>query len=205
MCEDENRATRIMVVDDDDNFSGLLRDKLEDEGYIVEVFGSREQAKAVFMTQQHDIVLMDLNIEDDDEIAGLLLSEQLLAINNFVKIIMITNYSEVPIAVYAMKIGVYSFVGKEPADVFWDDICPEVKQAVMKRNLEKQEADVRRDIISLIPNLEGNVKMLKSLAERWSGYHDSVEKFKQAYTNEEHKNRLRELVSAMRENHEFLE
>src|SRR5476651_158151 len=53
-------AMRILVVDDEADIRGLLKEILTEEGYSVEVAADAEQARAARARQTPDLVLLDI-------------------------------------------------------------------------------------------------------------------------------------------------
>jgi two-component system nitrogen regulation response regulator NtrX len=61
-------ASRILVVDDEADIRGLLKEILSEEGYEVEVAADAAQARSSRATQVPDLVLLDIWMPDTDGI-----------------------------------------------------------------------------------------------------------------------------------------
>ncbi len=61
-------ASRILVVDDEADIRGLLKEILSEEGYEVEVAADATQARSSRATQVPDLVLLDIWMPDTDGI-----------------------------------------------------------------------------------------------------------------------------------------
>jgi two-component system, response regulator FlrC len=62
---------RILVVDDDPVTRSALGEALQIAGFHVTVAGEREEAEALLVTQQYDLVLIDLLLGDLSGFSGL--------------------------------------------------------------------------------------------------------------------------------------
>jgi two-component system, NtrC family, nitrogen regulation response regulator NtrX len=61
-------ASRILVVDDEADIRGLLKEILADEGYEVDVAADAAQARSSRAAQVPDLVLLDIWMPDTDGI-----------------------------------------------------------------------------------------------------------------------------------------
>jgi len=59
-------ASRILVVDDEADIRGLLKEILSEEGYDVEVAADAAQARAARAAHAPDLVLLDIWMPDTD-------------------------------------------------------------------------------------------------------------------------------------------
>jgi two-component system, NtrC family, nitrogen regulation response regulator NtrX len=64
-------AAHILVVDDEADIRGLLKEILSEEGYDVDVAGDAGQARALRARQLPDLVLLDIWMPDTDGITRL--------------------------------------------------------------------------------------------------------------------------------------
>ena len=53
-------SPRILVVDDEADIRGLLKEILSEEGYEVEVAGDAAQARTARARQEPDLILLDI-------------------------------------------------------------------------------------------------------------------------------------------------
>lgn len=77
---------RILVVDDEKDICDILQFNLENEGYIIDVAHSGEEAQQI-ITDVHRLIILDVMMGG---ISGFKLAEQLRASGNFVPIIFLT-------------------------------------------------------------------------------------------------------------------
>src|ERR1700754_5015623 len=61
-------AARILVVDDESEIRGLLKEILADEGYEVDVAADASEARAIRTQHDPDLVLLDIWMPDTDGI-----------------------------------------------------------------------------------------------------------------------------------------
>ncbi|NND95600.1 MAG: sigma-54-dependent Fis family transcriptional regulator, partial [Flavobacteriales bacterium] len=100
---------RILIIDDDRDIRLLLDRFLSKKGFVTETAGSRSSALAKIKEQSFDLVITDYKLPDGD---GLTISAELRKLGAGVPIIMITAYSDVKMAVKAVKRGIFDYITK---------------------------------------------------------------------------------------------
>ncbi len=103
-------ASRILIIDDDEDFRVALNDRLSRKGYEIYEAGSSAQALATIKKCGIDLILLDLQLGDED---GLDLLDQLKKVEDTFEVIMITGYGSIQAAVEAMRRGVGDFIQKD--------------------------------------------------------------------------------------------
>jgi two-component system nitrogen regulation response regulator NtrX len=103
-------ASRILVVDDEADIRGLLKEILSEEGYEVEVAADAAQARASRATQVPDLVLLDIWMPDTDGIT--LLREWSMTDGYDCPVVMMSGHGTVETAVEATRLGAFDFVEK---------------------------------------------------------------------------------------------
>jgi two-component system nitrogen regulation response regulator NtrX len=103
-------ASRILVVDDEADIRGLLKEILSEEGYDVEVAADATQARSSRATQVPDLVLLDIWMPDTDGIT--LLREWSVTDGYDCPVVMMSGHGTVETAVEATRLGAYDFVEK---------------------------------------------------------------------------------------------
>lgn len=93
--------TKILLVDDDDDYRQSLRGFLELEGYLIEVAASFEAAHHKMITLQFDLILADLRLVDDNDIKGLEVAR--MATEMQVPCIIITGFPSVETTKLALR------------------------------------------------------------------------------------------------------
>ena len=103
-------AMRILVVDDEADIRGLLKEILSEEGYVVEVAADAEQARAARARQMPDLVLLDIWMPGVDGIT--LLREWAQSASDGVQVVMMSGHGTIETAVEATRLGAFDFVEK---------------------------------------------------------------------------------------------
>ena len=62
---------RLLVIEDENRLSGILKSKLSDVGFAVDVAGSAADATAALELVNYDAAILDLGLPDGDGIAVL--------------------------------------------------------------------------------------------------------------------------------------
>src|SRR6187402_3956762 len=103
-------AARILVVDDENEIRGLLKEILADEGYEVDVAADAAEARAARAQHDPDLVLLDIWMPDTDGIT--LLREWVLPNGTSCPVVMMSGHGTVETAVEATRLGAFDFVEK---------------------------------------------------------------------------------------------
>ena len=103
-------SPHILVVDDEADIRGLLKEILSEEGYEVDVAANAAQARALRARQEPDLVLLDIWMPDVDGIT--LLREWSAAPADGCPVVMMSGHGTVETAVEATRLGAFDFVEK---------------------------------------------------------------------------------------------
>ncbi|SDX99599.1 DNA-binding transcriptional response regulator, NtrC family, contains REC, AAA-type ATPase, and a Fis-type DNA-binding domains [Allochromatium warmingii] len=103
-------ATHILVVDDEPDIRGLVKEILEDEGYAVAVAENGEAARHALRDRRPDLILLDIWMPDLDGIS--LLKEWSDDAGLPCPVIMMSGHGTVETAVEATRLGAYDFLEK---------------------------------------------------------------------------------------------
>jgi two-component system, NtrC family, nitrogen regulation response regulator NtrX len=103
-------ASRILVVDDEADIRGLLKEILSEEGYDVEIAADASQARSSRAMQVPDLVLLDIWMPDTDGIT--LLREWSVTDGYDCPVVMMSGHGTVETAVEATRLGAFDFVEK---------------------------------------------------------------------------------------------
>ncbi|EQD76979.1 two component, sigma54 specific, transcriptional regulator, Fis family, partial [mine drainage metagenome] len=103
-------SAHILVVDDEADIRGLLKEILSEEGYAVEVAANAAQARASRARQTPDLVLLDIWMPDVDGIT--LLREWSTTAGDDCPVVMMSGHGTVETAVEATRLGAFDFVEK---------------------------------------------------------------------------------------------
>ncbi len=103
-------ASRILVVDDEADIRGLLKEILSEEGYDVDIAADASQARSSRAAQIPDLVLLDIWMPDTDGIT--LLREWSVTDGYDCPVVMMSGHGTVETAVEATRLGAFDFVEK---------------------------------------------------------------------------------------------
>jgi two-component system nitrogen regulation response regulator NtrX len=103
-------ASRILVVDDEADIRGLLKEILSEEGYEVDVAADAGQARSSRASLVPDLVLLDIWMPDTDGIT--LLREWSVTDGYDCPVVMMSGHGTVETAVEATRLGAFDFVEK---------------------------------------------------------------------------------------------
>ncbi|MFT5657947.1 MAG: two-component system nitrogen regulation response regulator NtrX [Gammaproteobacteria bacterium] len=103
-------SARILVVDDEPDIRFLLKDILEDEGYLVDVAEHAKAANEKRSANVPDLVLLDIWMPEVDGVT--LLKEWKASQVDNCPVVMMSGHGTVETAVEATKFGAYDFVEK---------------------------------------------------------------------------------------------
>jgi DNA-binding NtrC family response regulator len=100
---------RILIVDDEELIRWSLKERLSQEGYLIDEAGTGAEARDRLAAEEPDLVLLDMRLPDA---GGLELLAEIQKLYPEAMIILMTAYSSVQDAVQAIKHGAYDYVNK---------------------------------------------------------------------------------------------
>lgn len=132
-----DKAQRLLIVDDEQGIRDQLSLALEDEYAINEAANSRD-ALALVKEEHPDVVLLDIALSPySDSQEGLEILPQMLEIDSHLKVIMVTGNGEKQNALAAVGQGAFDFYVK-PIDL--EELGIIIKRAMYIRSLELENA-----------------------------------------------------------------
>ncbi|MCL4472899.1 MAG: response regulator [Actinobacteria bacterium] len=102
-------STRIMVIDDEKIVGDMAKISLEEEGYEVETFLNADPALKRLQETDFDVVVTDLKMKGID---GLEVLRTVKQTHPDTKVIMITAFADLDVAIEAIKADVFDFFPK---------------------------------------------------------------------------------------------
>ncbi|MBS3918913.1 MAG: response regulator [Deltaproteobacteria bacterium] len=126
------KEERILVVDDEEVICNVLERRLTKEGYSCTTANNGKEALNHFYKNSFSLIISDMKMP---EMTGVELLQKVKAIDPKMKMIMVTAYPDIDLAVNAMRLGAYDFIIK-PADL--DLIVMSVKKALESKRLEEE-------------------------------------------------------------------
>ncbi len=119
-------ASRILLVDDDQDICLLLSRFLEKKGYVVRTAGRKSAALPLLKDEKFDLILCDHRLPDADSLEML---DHFKSMATGVPVLIITGYSDVRVAVELMRKGARDYVVKP---LYPDDIALRIEEALAR-------------------------------------------------------------------------
>lgn len=147
--------TKILVVDDEPDIRSLLKDILEDEGYVVDVAEHARQANERKNQFSPDLVLLDIWMPEMD---GVTLLKQWSEGNEMnCPVVMMSGHGTVETAVEATRFGAFDFVEKP---LSMAKLLRTVKSALSTNEEAAADSDVEK-----IEQPVGNSRQMQTLRQ----------------------------------------
>ncbi|MGR8918540.1 MAG: sigma-54-dependent transcriptional regulator [Gammaproteobacteria bacterium] len=161
----------ILVVDDEPDIRGLLKEILEDEGFDVTIAEDAAAARESRRQRRPDLILLDIWMPDTDGIT--LLKEWSEGGGLDAPVIMMSGHGTVETAVEATRLGAYDFIEK-PLSIA--KILVTVQRALENANLVTENIGLRRRAQDPVEPIGSSKVMerLRASAERIADHKTSV-------------------------------
>lgn len=141
--------TRILLVDDEEDFVEILSIRLEEAGENVTAVYDGQGCLDKLETQEFDVVILDIKMPGMDGIQTL---RKIKIMYPLVEVILLTGHGSTETAVEGMKLGAYDYLLK-PAE--FKDLRSKLKGARKKK--EAQEERIRKAEARLLLRRGGNI------------------------------------------------
>jgi len=99
----------VLIVEDDEILANNIRVYLERDGWEVSVSSSVEKALTMLETVRPDVVVTDYMLPGK---SGLDLLREVIAMDPYIKVVMVTGEGSIQVAVDAIRMGAHDYVGK---------------------------------------------------------------------------------------------
>lgn len=152
--------TKILVVDDDPDIVGTLKDRLESLGYDPLTASDGLRALELIDQQTPRLMLLDLEMPKMSGLEVLKRLAQSRQNEHDLPVIVMTAYGTVSAAVEAMKEGAYDFLTK-PFDV--DHLTIVIRKALERERLTRQVECLRTEIETRYAHIIGTSQKIRSL------------------------------------------
>jgi DNA-binding NtrC family response regulator len=130
----------ILVVEDDNAMRTMLREALEEDGYVVEAAAGGRAGIERVRQGGIDLVISDVKMPDLD---GLDMLREIKAVTPSPHVITITAFGSIDTAIRAVKLGAFDYITK-PFDV--DQLILSVQKALAERALRFEVARLRDEV-----------------------------------------------------------
>jgi signal transduction histidine kinase/CheY-like chemotaxis protein len=153
----EGRAVKILVVDDEDIVLSLVRDALEDGGYLIELASSGITALEKAEHEYFDFILTDIRMPECD---GIELVKKIRELIPAIGVIFMTGYANLNSAKDAIKEGAYDYIMK-PFEL------NEIRQAV-RNAVRKKQKDTEKTLTNELNRLSDLNQLMYTVGDRKS-------------------------------------
>lgn len=134
---------RVLLVDDEKEFTELLSERLEVRGFKTRVANDGDEAISKLKEENADIVLLDVMMPGKSGIETLKEIKQSWPL---VEVIMLTGHGTVETAIEGMKVGAYDYLLKPTGT---EDLSEKIKNAY-QRKAEHEERIRQAEINKII-------------------------------------------------------
>ncbi len=156
MKEKKNKKTKILIVDDEEAIRDGCRQILSRQGYQVDCAGTAAEGLKLALKDIYDLILLDVRMP---KMSGLDILKKLKD-EEFIsaRIIVITGYATISLAVEAMRYGAINFLSKPYS-------AEQLREAVSEALQGYNDAENNKDIPMLI-GISDYMKELKDSIKR---------------------------------------
>lgn len=149
---------RILIVDDDKNIRGTLKDILEFEKYDVDEAVDGLDCIVKIKQQSYDVIIMDVKMPKMD---GMEAIEKLQTISPDIPVIMISGHGNIDTAVESVKKGAFDFIQKPP-DL--NRLLITLRNALDKSSLVTERKVLQRRVSNAkVQDIIGNSDVIKHI------------------------------------------
>ncbi|WP_026853260.1 sigma-54-dependent transcriptional regulator [Geothrix fermentans] len=125
---------RVLLTEDDDDLAFALTRLLNQRGYDVAWAATAAQARATAAKADHDLVVMDLGLPDED---GHDLLRGLLAGDPTIPVLVLTARDEAASAIKAIRLGATDYLTKPvESETLFSSLAAALEQSTLRRSLE---------------------------------------------------------------------
>ena len=155
----------ILVIDDERSIRNVLKDILEQEGFIVDTAEDGEQGLSLFKSNPYDVILLDIKLPRID---GHEVFEKIHNLNPDIPVIIISGHGNIEIAVNFIKQGAYDYLEKpfERLDRLMISIrnATEKKQLLSETKRLKKKINKKYEIIGNSPAIQKVKDLIEKVA-----------------------------------------
>ena len=138
------KGMKILLVDDEVEFTENMTRLLENRGYQVTAVNSGDSAiKALGQDMKYDVMVLDLKMPGMD---GMTTLKEAKKLQLFTETLILTGHGAVDTALEAMKLGAYDYLTK-PCEV--DELVEKLEGARKKKD-SGEEKDMRKRIDDIV-------------------------------------------------------
>jgi two-component system response regulator AtoC len=147
---------KILIVDDKENISKVLKAILEAENYIVDYANDVDEAIRKAKSLNADLIISDIRMP---KMSGIEFYETMLKKNIKSKFIFMTAYGSIPMAVKAMKLGASEFLTK-PLD--YDELKIKIRNLIGQCKIDEKD-EIRKKYKRIIGESKAVYNLLETI------------------------------------------
>jgi len=134
---------RVLLVDDEEEFVEVLKERLESRGLRVTTASDGTEALEAVRKKKFDAIILDFQMPGMNGVETL---REILALDSDAQVILLTGHGTVGTSVQAIKGGAVDFMEK-PADI--NTLLEKIGEAAVQRTvlLEQRSMEMIEDII----------------------------------------------------------
>ena len=133
-------VTKIILADDEKTFRETFFKVLQEEGFDVDAFDNGLGAIEAIKKTAYDIAVLDIDMPGAD---GIRVLKEVMKVRPNTRVIMITAYGTVEMAVEAIKIGASEYVMKP---IIFEDVLIKIKQQARYRRLQEENIELKSEL-----------------------------------------------------------
>jgi DNA-binding response OmpR family regulator len=141
--------TKVLLVDDEEDFVEMLSLRLQELGEKVSIAYSGQEGLDTLVTTPIDVVILDIKMPGMDGIETL---REIKKQFPLVEVIMLTGHGSTETAVEGMKLGAFDYLMK-PAD--FGDLSTKLEGA--RKRKDEQEERIRKAEVKLLVRRSGGL------------------------------------------------
>lgn len=153
-------SDRILILDDEQSVLDILKEHLEQEGYVCDVTPSPTRALELLKDGDFALLVTDLRMP---EMSGIDVVREVRKYDAYLGIVVVTALIEVTNAIQAMRLGADDYVLK-PFDLA--EISMSVKKALEKRKLVAENRRYQRELEARMADTERDLERTNVYLEK---------------------------------------
>ncbi|MBF0474447.1 MAG: response regulator [Deltaproteobacteria bacterium] len=134
---------RVLLVDDEEQFTSLLAQRLAARGFIAFTAASGDEALARLDQEEVDVIVLDLFMPGKSGIDTL---QEIKRVKPLTEVIMLTGHATVEMAIKGMTLGAFDFLIK-PTET--EDLVEKITKAY-KRKAEQQDRIRQAEVAGIL-------------------------------------------------------
>jgi two-component system response regulator PilR (NtrC family) len=151
----------ILLADDETTFRETFTKVLEEEGFTVTAVRDGKEATEAILKQPYAVAILDIQMPGSDGISVL---REITVVRPQTRVIMVTAYGTVEMAVEAIKLGACDYVMKP---VNFDEMLTKIRQHLRYVELERENQKLREELNGRfdISRIVGETRIMKQVFE----------------------------------------